>query len=150
MTTEPHSSTALRETGTASTFPTTRWSWALLAPYVVIAVVGIPLAVLGGLDQLPSPRPLFGLVFLLSAVLVHVGLYNDIRFVRTTSQRWSPRYWWYTVGGAGVLLSGLLVLNASVPGGIVGAVVLSLILGVVLSTPAYLARRYAASQPADQ
>lgn len=150
MVTQPHSSTSVHETGTGSTLPTTRWSWALLAPYVVIAVVGIPLAIFGDMDQLPSSRSLIGLVFLLSAILAHIGLYSDIRSVRAASQQWSPQYWWYTACGAGVLLGGLFVLDASVPGGIVGAVVLSLILGVILSIPVYLGRRYGASYPADR
>jgi hypothetical protein len=82
-----------------------------------MAVVGIPLALFGDMDQLPSPRSLIGLVFLLSAILAHIGLYNDIRSVRTASQQWSPRYWWYAVGGALVLLGGLFILDASAPGG---------------------------------
>jgi hypothetical protein len=102
------------------------------------------------MDQLPSLRFLLGLVFLLSAVLAHIGLSTDIRSVRTGSQQWSPRYWWYTVGGAGVLLGGLFVLDVSVPGGVVGAVVLSLILGVIPSIPVYLGRRYLASHPTDR
>lgn len=150
MTAQPHSSTAVHETGTGSTLFTRRWSWAILAPYVVITVVGILLAIFGDMDQVPSPRSLIGLVFLLSAVLAHVGLYTDIRSVRATNQQWSPRYWWYAVGGAIVLFSGFLILDASVPGGIVGAVVFSLVLGVVLSIPVYLGRRYTASPPADR
>jgi O-antigen/teichoic acid export membrane protein len=150
MAAQPHSSTTVHGTGTRSTLPTTRWSWAILTPYAVIAVVGIPLALFGDMDQLPSPRSLVGLVFLLSAVLARVALYKDIRSVRTASQQWSPRYWWYALGGALVLLGGLFILDASVSGGIVGAVIPSLVLGVVLSIPAYLGRRYAASQPTDR
>lgn len=53
---------------------------------VVVAVAGISMGVSGTTDQLPNPRSLIGVAFLLSAVLAHVGLYSDIRAVRTTNQ----------------------------------------------------------------
>lgn len=118
-----------------------RWWWAILAPYVFVLIAVGGLVILGNTDTTGPIRLLLALALLVGAGLVHVGLYRDARHVRATDSEWTPQYWWYPVGGAVVLLGALLIIDVTVPGGIFGAMILSMVFGVFITAPLYLSRR---------
>lgn len=121
---------------------TFHWWWAIFAPYVLIPLGIGGLVVLGNTAATGPVRLLLALGLFIGAGLVHVGLYRDARHVRTTGAEWTPHYSWYAVGGAVVVLGALLVVDVTIPGGIVGAILLSVVLGVFVTAPLYLGRRY--------
>lgn len=133
--------------GSASTDETAfRWWWAVLGPYVVLPISAVGLAMVGfpGVDG--SFRSALALGLFLGAGLIHIALHGDARHLRTTGSGWTPRYRWYALGGAAVLLGVGLLLDVSVPGGIPGAVLLAGVFGIIVTAPVYLGRRYLAAR----
>ena len=119
-----------------------RWWWAIFAPYVALSVSVGGLLMFGDSSVDGPVRSLLALALLIGAGLIHVGLYRDARYLRTTGVEWTPHYWWYALSGAVIVLGGLLAIDVAVPGGIIGGVLLSVVSGVYLTAPVYLGRRY--------
>jgi len=114
---------------------------AILAPYVLLALgIGGFLA-LGTTDVGGPVRSLLAVAVLFGAGVIHVGLSQDARHLRTSDAAWTPQYRWYAIGGALLVLGAVLVLDVTIPGGILGGILLAAITGVFVTAPIYLTRR---------